>query len=318
MGLLGKKTKVEPMAAGDVAGAPAAAGAAGGKKDKKGKKGKKEPHDGVGVAPSSHRGCKDLLCTLAFVAFWAGMVIIAIVGFAKGDAFRLLYGVDYNGDVCGKDSMEMKKIVYFPRMNQDLTDSIAAGTPPMDTKFYGVCVEECPAVTKFICNYDIQTQIDAGTTTAKAHYNSMWPNAGPCYKVGIETEPIFFRCLPKAASDVNSTSLCVDPDGGFYGSVNSKNQMVNPTTQGKSFYEKRANSEVWDPMDNCDQIQVTKTTVSYDSGQANPMMDQLTDVISTIANWIGDVQSTFTEVMVCSLALPFILGVVWIFCWGDS
>jgi choline transporter-like protein 2/4/5 len=318
-----KKTKVEPMKA-DETGADSAAGApgAGGdKKDKKGKKGKKgkkekKEHDGNGVAPSSHRSCKDLLCTLAFVAFWVGMIIIALVGIAKGDAYKLLYGVDYNGDVCGKESFSDEKLVYFPRMNQDLTDSISSGTPPLETKFYGICVKECPTPGKFICDYDVQKKIDAGTTTAKDNYNSMWPNAGPCFKVGMETEPIFFRCMPKASSDANTTRLCVDPDGGFYGQVNEDNQMVTPTEQGKSFYEKRPISEVWDPSNNCDQVQVTKTTTSYDSGQENPLMDQLTDVISTIANWIGDITTTFTEVMICSLALPFVLGVLWIFLLG--
>lgn len=43
-------------------------------------------HRQGGVTPK--RKCRDLLCLCLFIAFWAGMLIIAAFAFSKGDPRR--------------------------------------------------------------------------------------------------------------------------------------------------------------------------------------------------------------------------------------
>ena len=39
---------------------------------------------------------------LLFAGFWGGVVAIAALGFRQGSPLTLLYGLDYAGNVCGK------------------------------------------------------------------------------------------------------------------------------------------------------------------------------------------------------------------------
>ena len=98
------------------------------------------------------RKCRDILCTLIFIVFCLGMIIVAAVGVQNGDPLRLVYATDYKGSTCGDG--KLGSIAYFPRMNQDLLDASREGTAPLDTKFYTICVEKCPAVGELVCNYD--------------------------------------------------------------------------------------------------------------------------------------------------------------------
>ena len=76
-----------------------------------------------GVCPSTSRKCRDVLCIVLFGVFWAGMLVVAILGFKSGDPYRLLYATDYNGTTCGagkNNIMVDKPLIYYPKMNDDL------------------------------------------------------------------------------------------------------------------------------------------------------------------------------------------------------
>lgn len=51
--------------------------------------------------PRAHRSCRDIPCLLLFILFWAGMIVVAVLAFWKGDLDRLWYGTDMYGDMCG-------------------------------------------------------------------------------------------------------------------------------------------------------------------------------------------------------------------------
>ena len=92
-------------------------------------------------------------------------------------------------------------------MNKDLLEQ--SGKSPMDMSFYGICVKECPQQGTYICNYDTQTDIDSSTDLPavvlekQQEYFNTVSNAlsgyseGPCWFVPMETESVFYRCLPK-------------------------------------------------------------------------------------------------------------------------
>lgn len=63
------------------------------------------------VGPISKRRCRDVFWLLLFAVFWVGMFVIAGFAYQVGDPFRLIYGIDYRGNLCGR-----------PNANEDLSD----------------------------------------------------------------------------------------------------------------------------------------------------------------------------------------------------
>ncbi|PNH05032.1 Choline transporter-like protein 2, partial [Tetrabaena socialis] len=63
-----------------------------------------------------NRRCRDILCLLLFIVFWAGMFVICGIAFKEGEPNRLIYGVDSYGMTCGS------KNTFF-NASFDLTDS---------------------------------------------------------------------------------------------------------------------------------------------------------------------------------------------------
>ena len=45
-----------------------------------------------------------MLFLLLFAGFWGGVIAIAALGFKQGSPQTLLYGLDYDGHVCGKNN----------------------------------------------------------------------------------------------------------------------------------------------------------------------------------------------------------------------
>ncbi|GAX82666.1 hypothetical protein CEUSTIGMA_g10092.t1 [Chlamydomonas eustigma] len=62
-----------------------------------------ETKEGVVV----HRKCRDVLCLLLFIAFWAGMFLVCGIAYQQGDINRLVYGVDSYGFTCGQKTTFM-------------------------------------------------------------------------------------------------------------------------------------------------------------------------------------------------------------------
>ena len=50
------------------------------------------------------RTSRDVLCLVFFVLWAIGDLIICIVGFKQGQPEALIYGLDYSGQVCGRNN----------------------------------------------------------------------------------------------------------------------------------------------------------------------------------------------------------------------
>ena len=99
------------------------------------------------------RSCHDCLFCALFLVFWIGMIAVFWTAVKQGEPKRLLYGVDYEGNVCGVDNSDKapegfagdpadldftnKTLLYFPIMGQMIDQ-----TAPQDTVMFGICVEE--------------------------------------------------------------------------------------------------------------------------------------------------------------------------------
>uniref|UniRef100_A0A7S1G5S8 Choline transporter-like protein n=1 Tax=Bicosoecida sp. CB-2014 TaxID=1486930 RepID=A0A7S1G5S8_9STRA len=128
----------------------------------------------------SERGCTDVLCCVVFLVFWAAMGFVAFsaVGRAGGvnGYERVVYGVQYDGSVCGRDAdVADKPFIYWPD---------AVHYPRLQ-----VCVAACP------------TAADAGSTTL-----TVPPNGGHVFTT-YATETAFHYCIPVPGSVQNSNVL---------------------------------------------------------------------------------------------------------------
>jgi hypothetical protein len=80
------------------------------------------------------RKCRDIPFALLFAAFWGGVISIAGVAFHQGNPAVLLYGLDYDGHVCGKNqpgaNLLPYKAQYWVNPNEARTPSRASSPPP--------------------------------------------------------------------------------------------------------------------------------------------------------------------------------------------
>lgn len=114
---------------------------------------KRNPADaykGHGFISSPDRKCRDVLCLLLFTAFSLGGLIIGAIGLKYGEPARMLYGTDYEGNVCGMGAMKDRRYTAYPRGNFDFI--MNAGKSPLDYSFYGICVASCPGDVTPVCN----------------------------------------------------------------------------------------------------------------------------------------------------------------------
>eukprot|EP00804_Cyclotella_cryptica_P026716 CCRYP_007940-RE/>CCRYP_007940-RE protein AED:0.31 eAED:0.31 QI:1405/0.5/0.8/1/0.75/0.8/5/0/636 len=115
----------------------------------------------------SGRRCTDVLFLLLIICSWVAMtgLGLASMGVIKseyikhGDPNRLVNGLDYHGNVCGVTN-------FVTPGGEDVINLPMAY--PMPSGFF-VCVESCPSTNnfdKFICEYEIQHDIDATLSAA--------------------------------------------------------------------------------------------------------------------------------------------------------
>ena len=112
-------------------------------------------HADVDDFSSVKRSCHDTPFCCLFIAFWFGMLVVFYTGVKAGQPEKLLYGTDYEGNVCGVDNsgnppkgfngdpadldFTNKPVLFFPILGQ-LIDFQA----PQNTVMFGICVEKCP------------------------------------------------------------------------------------------------------------------------------------------------------------------------------
>jgi len=99
-----------------------------------------EPHGARPVIKK--RSCTDPLCLLLFLAFLAGWVLVAVMGFMGGDISKVIYPTDSDGNICGAPGtpLEQRKLLLMFDLSQCLNPAVLVTgcTTPH------VCVEKCP------------------------------------------------------------------------------------------------------------------------------------------------------------------------------
>ena len=145
---------------------------------------------------SRRRGCTDCLFLLAYALSLAGFCIIASTSLDRGNPYRIVYGTDYLGNVCGRvgpsdsprrpegigaDAWQRLDLLWFPF--EEVEGAV-------DATAIGLCVSECPAKGTAIARYADPTNATRGLPRQ--------------YTAAFSSSAKLRRCLPDQG---NNTAL---------------------------------------------------------------------------------------------------------------
>jgi hypothetical protein len=185
----------------------------------------------------------------------------------------LIYGKDYNGNVCGEGDYANARFTTYPRLNEDLLVAAANGVAPTSAKFFGVCVESCPMTGSKTCTYGGET----------------------CWAVAQDTEAAFFRCFPVASTNETIIDeVCIDPEGADPACTVALHEADKCDTVCNT---KRAHKEVW-------EVEAT--------GGTSPLLSQLQGNLQVLGRFLNDMYAARSVVLLVGGLGALILGVVWL------
>jgi len=271
------------------------------------------------------RKCTDIIFLLAFFIYWFGLFIVLLIGMNTGDPARLLYGTDYEGAACGGADYPEKKLIYYPRMNQDLMEALQKGTSPLEVQFYGICVSKCPALDTFVCNYpQTKDMIDLEMKEEEKYKfgeknEDKWFSKGPCWYVPLESKATLFRCFPKVDANVTDVERCVRPGnegGGFYAykkdPVTQKLEIQLNDPDLMTYYTNKNRKKKWVPKETCKTTEIESLSFSKRPTQPNPLVDNLQKANAVIGRIFGDLQATTALILINGAVLALVFGFVFL------
>lgn len=153
------------------------------------------------------RSCTNIVVLFLFLCAWALMIVVAAAAWGKGDLERLLNGVDYLGNVCGKGSPHGvasnvasdwgdRTSLFYPVGFDTATRSFNV----YDALKLGVCLSRCPAAGERVSLY--------GTT-----FFALFPSArkfGRCVPLLAQ-----FDCSALDAGDRSKCNSTKDGSGSY-------------------------------------------------------------------------------------------------------
>lgn len=170
-----------------------------------------------------NRKCRDLIFLLVFIAFWVGMIVNSSFGFNRGDPRRLVYGLDYKGNLCGnknsKPDLRELQVRYWQNPNQVYQSGLRK-SPINLIEARSICLKRCPTPSDdsltWVCDYpegSITLTLDEWLGRNYNYYeflssdqkNSSLQLQGPCYPVLFPTTNVFWSC--QFAAHASNVSL---------------------------------------------------------------------------------------------------------------
>lgn len=170
-----------------------------------------------------NRKCRDLIFLLVFIAFWVGMIVNSSFGFNRGDPRRLVYGLDYKGNLCGnknsKPDLRKLQVRYWQNPNQVYQSGLRK-SPINLIEARSICLKRCPTPSDdsltWVCDYpegSITLTLDEWVARNYNYYeflssdqkNSSLQLQGPCYPVLFPTTNVFWSC--QFAAHASNVSL---------------------------------------------------------------------------------------------------------------
>jgi choline transporter-like protein 2/4/5 len=257
-----------------------------------------KPHPDVikrfGFVKTRDRKCRNCFCLALFLLSWLAYIIIGSLGIHYGRPEAFVYGTDYQGNLCGTESLEQAKYIVYPRTNQDFLWNINTKNP-LEYKFFGICTPHCPGLRgdiDFVCDYTIhrptqplpfsrpfildclarQDQV-AQCRTIRKH----------CYHVPVPTKPILNRCIPAYEFNYTKTKSCLFPT------------QINDAA---------------DP--DCLVIKSTVTTTSEEPSTPVLLFDQLNQLYFSTGRYITDIVRSWWVIALSAILVPALLSALWL------
>eukprot|EP01064_Diplonema_japonicum_P008794 TRINITY_DN16229_c0_g1_i1.p1 TRINITY_DN16229_c0_g1~~TRINITY_DN16229_c0_g1_i1.p1 ORF type:complete len:618 (+),score=47.51 TRINITY_DN16229_c0_g1_i1:46-1899(+) len=130
------------------------------------------------VGLHARRGCTDVLFLIVFIAAMLGYAVLCSIAYETGNPWRLIYGTDYLGNVCGLHGSRNaprlpnvtdwgnRTILWYPF---DLDD-----TENLDSVMnMGICVKECPELNEIVTVYPDPSNVTNGMPKSfRSEYSS--------------------------------------------------------------------------------------------------------------------------------------------------
>ena len=252
-----------------------------------------------GPIPDYRRKYHDLCCTIFFLLFVAGCIVIAVLSFINGHPSKLLYTYDEDGKACGhSEGYEDYPYLYF-------YSSINNTNETMETIINGFCVKDCPDKLYDIEEYkNKDINLDCKPTKLNTRCEISLRNYYP-------SKPIVNRlCFPKMANEI-------------------KIDIANH--EKIEIYDSRSQNKI-EKIINKDQFYIDQNNNKYVlvnaiNGKGNPM-DASSHLIKdsyfnveSLARWITDLYTTrwiifgsiiwsFVIAFIFLLLLKFIGGLI--------
>jgi len=147
--------------------------------------------------PLYKHGCTDILCTILFLVFITGLVVISIFAYMNGKPAELLLPKDSYGRKCGKDAdVADKKLLLFHDLTKCLQIRIPFGcaTPQ-------VCVSQCPDDYLY---EKIPSHLDK---LKKFAFSDKFKNTTISPSYTVPSKPFLGRCIPAFLTDIYNGSM---------------------------------------------------------------------------------------------------------------
>ncbi|XP_066299060.1 choline transporter-like protein 1 [Branchiostoma lanceolatum] len=174
--------------------------------------------------PLMDRSCTDVIALVIFILFWVGMFFIAAYSIAGGNAYRLAYGTDSYGNVCGMQNVKNANInlksagldmtgrpyVFFMDIlnPKDALEICVSKCPDQDLNSIQELQEFAKNSSSSLCEYDVKQEnmLTAGqshlgpcpSTPVKA---SLWFQLVVFSPISKRSTSFLNRCVPKDAPE---------------------------------------------------------------------------------------------------------------------
>ncbi|GLT83357.1 hypothetical protein SLE2022_016500 [Rubroshorea leprosula] len=202
-----------------------------------------------------NRKCRDVAFLVIFIAFWVAMIVNSSFGFNQGNPERLIYGLDYKGNVCGDKNanpgLRQLELRYWLNPNQVYQSGLK------DSQFKlanarSICLLDCPIPSEdslnWVCDYpegDIRLRMDDWIDRNYDYFEFLTPEMrntslqlqGPCYPVIFPTVNVYWSCqyIARASNislrhwqQMGGVNINVDIviDKSIHKSINSRSSVL--------------------------------------------------------------------------------------------
>nr|CCA18518.1 choline transporterlike protein putative [Albugo laibachii Nc14] len=276
------------------------------------------------------RKCTDTFFLFLFLLFWIGMIIIAAIGYKKGNPKRLMYGSDWLGRTCGTSQPETSthippydftnyKYLMYPRLSKDL--AMQSPTSLSLRKLYGVCVRSCPVrngSTQYVHAYNNYTlHPDPLNNLSSASDEDV--RGGSPWKVSLNTTDAWFRCVPLSQVTITQYVRCID-DCSAQELEYHQNHPNTTMTCGRNVTSNpfrlcpSSNCKTFAQSFhlNCTSIEGKREEIRDDAMEEDTILELLFEKWNRVAHWIGDIQKAAVPILLCGGLIAFLLGFVWL------